>query len=89
VGFSAQLTPCFPNILFTKVGQRLIPVVELCVDGLSATGAALFPHLTVFWDTSHAVEKDHQLDEALAPLNVSVHIAPLGAGQRLKPTLLP
>jgi hypothetical protein len=48
----------------------------LRVDCLSTTGAASFPLLTVFWDTSHAVEKDHQLDEALAPLNVGVHIAP-------------
>jgi len=36
----------------------------------------------VLWDASHVVEKDHHLDEAVAPLNVVVHIAlrrrPLG-----------
>ena len=32
----------------------------------------LRPH----WNASHVVEKDHHLDEALAPLNVRVHIAP-------------
>jgi hypothetical protein len=75
-GFSGKLTPGFVNILFTKVGQRLIPVVELCVDRLSATGAAFFPPLTAFWDESHVVEKDHHFDEAVTPLNVRVHIAP-------------
>jgi hypothetical protein len=35
----------------------------LCVDRLPPTRAALFPHLTVFWDTSHAVEKDRHLDD--------------------------
>jgi hypothetical protein len=53
-----------------------IPVVELGVDRLSATGAAFLPWLTVFWDTSHVVEKDHHLDEVLTPLNVVAHIAP-------------
>jgi hypothetical protein len=71
-----MLTPCFPNILRTKVGYWLIVVVELYVGCLSTTGAAVYPPLMVLWDAAQVVKKDRQFDYALAPLDVGVHIAP-------------
>jgi hypothetical protein len=49
----------------------------LRVDRLSATRAAFPPRLTVFWDESNVIKKDHHFDEALAPhyFVFGVHIA--------------
>src|ERR1039458_4080839 len=70
-----SFSPC-SLIKSTKTVSEMLAqraVVELCVDRLSTTRAAVSPPLAVFWDAPHVVKKYHHLDDPLAPLNVIVH----------------